>query len=128
MAYRKDLNKDVAAATSLAPAARTSTANGTGVDLQGYGAAMVVWNVGAITDGTHTPKLQESDDNSTFTDVAAANLSGTHAALTASTNQEIGYIGRSRYIRAVVTVTGSPSTGGVYAALVVRGRAKTLPQ
>lgn len=128
MAFRKDLNKDLASATSLAPAARTATANGTGIDLQGFGASMVVWNVGAITDGTHTPKLQESDDNSTFTDVAAANLSGTHAALTANTNQEIGYIGRSRYVRPVVTVTGSPATGGVYAALVVRGRAKTLPQ
>lgn len=128
MAFRKDINKDLATATSLAPAARTATANGTGVDLQGYGAAMVVWNVGAITDGTHTPKLQESDDNSTFTDVAAGDLSGTAVALVASTNQEIGYTGRARYLRAVITVTGSPSTGGVYSALVVRGRARTLPQ
>lgn len=128
MSWRKDLNKDIATATSLAPAARTATANGTGVDLQGFGSCAVVWNVGAITDGTHTPKLQESDDNSTFTDVAAADQSGTLAALVASTNQEVGYLGRKRYVRAVITVTGSPSTGGVYAALVVRGGAKTLPQ
>lgn len=128
MSWRNDLNKDIASATSLAPAVRTTTANGTGVDLQGFGAAMVVWNVGTITDGTHTPKLQESDDNSTFTDVAAGDLSGTHAALVSSTNQEIGYTGRKRYIRAVTTITGSPSTGGAYAALVVRGNAKSLPQ
>lgn len=128
MRYRADLNKEVATATSLAPAARTSTANGTGVDLQNYGSAMVVWNVGAITDGTHTPSIQESDDNSTFTAVAAADLSGTAVALVASTNQEIGYTGTKRYIRAVTTITGSPSTGGVYAALVVRGRPRTLPQ
>ena len=128
MAYRNDLNKDIASATSLAPAARTATANGTGVDLQGFGASMVAWNVGAITDGTHTPTLQESADNSTFTTVAATDMSGTFAALAANTNQEVGYIGRSRYVRAVVTVTGSPSTGGVYAALIVRGRARTLPQ
>lgn len=128
MSYRKDLNKDVAAASSLAPAVRTATANGTGVDLQGYGAAMVLWHVGTITDGTHTPTLQESDDNSTFTTVAAADLSGTFSALTSSTVQEVGYIGRSRYIRAVITVTGSPSTGGAYSASIIRGRARNLPQ
>lgn len=128
MAYRNDLNKEVAVAQSLAPAVRTATANGTGVDLSGYNAAMVLWNVGTITDGTHTPKLQESDDNSTFTDVAAADLSGSHAALTSSTLQEIGYIGRARYVRAVITVSGSPSTGGAYSASIIRGRARTLPQ
>lgn len=128
MSYRKDLNKELAAAQSLVPAVRTATANGTGVDLQGYGSAMVLWNVGTITDGTHTPTLQESDDNSTFTNVAAADLSGSHAALTSSTLQEIGYLGRARYLRAVITVTGSPSTGGAYSATIVRGRARTLPQ
>lgn len=128
MSWRKDLNKDVASATSLAPAVRTATANGTGVDTANFGSCMIVWNVGTITDGTHTPSIQESDDNSTFTAVAAADLSGTPAALTSNTNQEIGYTGRKRYVRAVITVTGSPSTGGAYAALVVRGNAKSLPQ
>lgn len=128
MSWRKDLNKDLATATSFAPAVRTATANGTGVDLQGFGSAMIVWNVGTITDGTHTPTIEESDNNSSFTAVAAADLSGTLAALASNTNQEIGYLGRKRYIRAVITVTGSPSTGGAYAALVVRGNAKSLPQ
>lgn len=128
MSYREDLNKELSVAQSLAPAVRTSTANGTGVDLSGYGSAMVLWNVGTITDGTHTPTLQESDDNSTWANVAAADLSGSHAALTSSTLQEIGYIGRARYIRAVITITGSPSTGGAYSASIIRGRARTLPQ
>jgi len=126
MSWRKDFDKEIAAATSLAPAARTATANGTGVDLQNYQRCAVVFNVGAITDGTHTPKLQESDDNSTFTDVAAADQSGTLAALTANTNQEVGYLGSKRYIRAVSTVSGA-TTGGVYAALVVRAGSRTLP-
>ena len=105
--------------TSLAPAARTASANGAGVDVANVGEVTVHWVVGAITDGTHTPKIQESDDNSTYTDVDAAHLVGSLAALAASTNQKIGYIGARRYVRAVTTIAGSPSTGGVYAAVVV---------
>jgi hypothetical protein len=39
---------------TLAPAARTASANGTGVDLQGFEAVAVVITPGTITDGTHT--------------------------------------------------------------------------
>lgn len=127
MGTQRDFHNEFASANSLTPAARTTTANGSGVDLAGYRAAAVVFIVGAITDGTHTPKVQESDDNSSFTDVGASDLSGTLAALTASTNQEVSYIGTKRYIRAVSTITGSPSTGGVYAAVVVRGNPVTAP-
>jgi hypothetical protein len=49
-----------------------ASVTGTGVDLQSYESAEVVITVGTITDGTHTPKLQESaTSNSGFTDVAA---------------------------------------------------------
>lgn len=124
----RDLDKSISVANSLAPATRTTTANGTGIDLAGYDRAAVVFTVGTITDGTHTVKVQESDDNSTFTDVAAANLSGSVGALSSNTNLELGYLGTKRYIRAVTTITGSPSTGGAYAAVVIRAGAKTLPQ
>ena len=126
MATQRDFHNEFAAATSLAPAARTATANGTGVDLAGYRSAAVLFNVGTITDGTHTPKLQESDDNSSFSDVGASDQSGTLAALASSTNQEVSYIGSKRYIRAVSTVSGA-TTGGVYAAVVVRGTPITAP-
>ena len=126
MATQRDMHNEVASASSLGPAARTATANGTGVDLAGYRATMVVFNVGTITDGTHTPKLQESDDNSSFTDVAAGDQSGTLAALASNVNQEISYLGSKRYIRAVSTVAGA-TTGGVYAALVLRGNPITAP-
>lgn len=114
------------AQNSLAPAARTATANGTGVDLANFASAAVVFSVGTITDGTHTPKIQESDDNSTFTDVAAADQIGTLAALASNTNQRAGYRGSKRYIRAVSTVAGA-TTGGVYAAVVIRGDARKQP-
>ena len=111
---------------SLAPAARTASANGTGVDLANFGSATVAFVVGTITDGTHAPKVQESDDNSSFTDVAAADLNGSLAALASDTNQRVGYRGSKRYIRAVSTVSGT-TTGGVYAAVVLRGDARKQP-
>lgn len=122
----RDIHNQLGFATSLGPAARTATANGTGVDLSGYRAAAVFFHVGTITDGTHTPKIQESDDNSSFTDVAAADQSGTLAALASNVNQEVAYLGTKRYIRAVSTVSGA-TTGGVYTALVVRGAPLTTP-
>lgn len=122
----RDLKNNLSEATSLAPAARTATANGTGVDLKGFGAAEVFFNVGTITDGTHTPNVQESDDDSTYTDVAAADLEGTLAALASNTNQAVGYKGSKRYIRAVSTVSGA-TTGGVYAAVVIRALPNVAP-
>jgi hypothetical protein len=111
---------------SLAPAARTASANGSGVDLASFASATVAFSVGTITDGTHTPKVQESDDNSTFTDVAAADLNGSLAALASNVNQRIGYRGTKRYIRAVTTIAGA-TTGGVYAGVVIRGDARKQP-
>ena len=112
---------------SLAPAARTSSANGSGVDLANFASATVAFVVGTITDGTHTPSIEESDNNSDFTAVAAADLIGSLAALASNTNQRVGYRGSKRYIRAVSTIAGSPATGGVYAAVVLRGDGRKQP-
>lgn len=111
---------------SLAPAARTASANGSGVDLANFASATVAFVVGTITDGTHTPSVEESDDNTTFTAVAAADLIGSLAALASDTNQRVGYRGSKRYVRAVSTVAGA-TTGGVYAGVVIRGDARKQP-
>ena len=122
----KDLKNNLGVAPSIAPAARTASVNGSGVDLATYEGAMVVFLPGTITDGTHTPKIQESADNSDFTDVAAADLEGSLVALVTDTPQRVGYKGSKRYIRAVVAVAGA-TTGGVYGAAVVRGFARHNP-
>lgn len=121
-----DIKQTTDVQNSLTPAARTATANGSGVDLASFSSVEIAFVVGTITDGTHTPSVQESDDNSTFTNVAAADLIGTLAALASSTNQRVGYKGIKRYIRAVTTVSGA-TTGGVYAAVVVRSDARKQP-
>jgi len=122
----RDIKNNADLQQSIAPAARTATVNGSGVDLRGYDAAMLVFHPGTITDGTHTPKLQESDDDSTYTDVATADQDGTLADLASNVIQRVGYKGAKRYLRGVVTVSGATS-GGVYGAGVVRALPHQAP-
>lgn len=126
----KDIYSALNFAQSLAPAARTASANGTGVDLRGYNSALVVIDSGAYTDGTHTPKLQESDDNSSFSDVAAGDLNGSFTAIAASGQQnqlfKVGYKGVKRYVRVVMTVAGA-TTGAIYGAAIIRGHSHDAP-
>lgn len=130
---QKDLKSTIAISQSFAPAAKTSDVTGTGVDTAGYESATVVLDGGIVTDGTHTPKLQESDaSGSGYTDVAAADLLGSFTAMTvqsplaAAGTQKVGYIGGKRYIRVFVTVA-TASTGGVYGASVILGHARHQP-
>lgn len=118
----RDLEARLDVVASVVPTGnRNASVNGTGVDLQGYDGALVVINADTITDGTHTPKIQDSDDNSSFADAAAGDQVGTAlVAITASSVQKIAYVGAKRYIRVVVTVAGA-TTGGKYNAVVVRG-------
>lgn len=118
---------------SLAPAARLtggSPFNGTGVDTAGYESACALIDFGAWTDGTHTPKLQDSPDNSTFTDVAAGNLDGSFTAVSSGAGQnqtyKVGYKGAQRYLRVVMTVAGT-TTGAVSAATIVLGDPIAIP-
>lgn len=112
---------------SVGPAAYTADVDGDGVSLDGAYAATVFFNVGTVTDGTHTPKLMHSDDGTTFEDCAAEDVNGTLAALTSDTVQSVGYKGMKSHVKAFVTVTGSPGTGGVYSATVVLNHLQRAP-
>lgn len=133
----RDLAHSIKPVQAFAPAAKTATANGLDIDTSGFEAVDFVLNVGVVTDGTHTPKLQEADDNGsgapgTYSDVAAAALIGAFTALTTgagnggSAVQEVGYIGSKRWVRLVMTVSGA-TTGGVYGADAILGRARNQP-
>lgn len=123
----RDLKSNVDVVTSIDPAAITATATGTGVDLRGYDSAMMVFHPGTVTDGTHTPTMEESDTlGSGYTTVATVDLQGTLAVLATDTIQRVGYIGSKRYIRAISTVSGT-TTGGVYGVTVVRGNPHQTP-
>lgn len=127
---RTDLVSHLEPLPSLAPAARTASANGTGVDLANFDAAVALIHAGAWTDGTHTFELQDSDDNSAFTAVADAYLGGTEPVVsssgTASQIYKVGYNGIRRYLRVVVVAAGT-TTGAVYGASIVRGKGRVKP-
>ena len=116
---------------SIATAAKTASANGAAVDLKDQHGCLMTIETGLWTDGTHTLVLNESSDNSTFTAVAAADLSFVAAGAISSTGTividgltvdnlayKIGYAGSLRYLRIESTVT-SASTGAVYGGLLI---------
>lgn len=133
----RDLEARLDCAISLNAANRTADANGTGVDLRGYDGALVVAVVGAEGDTLSGSvniafELEESDDDSTYTDVAAADiLGGTGGAngqfaliddnAEAPAVHKVSYVGSKRYIRVVDNRTGTHTTGTPTAAIVVRG-------
>jgi len=123
--------RNIAVMPSLSPAARVNgTTNGTNIDLRGFDAAMIAVGFGAYTDGTHTPTVQHSTDNSTFTNVASTDLDGTLTAVSSTAGahavQSVGYIGANRYVRVVMTVSGA-TTGALSHAAVVVGAARNAP-
>ncbi|WP_309095267.1 hypothetical protein [Streptomyces sp.] len=118
---------------TLAPAARTATANGTTVDRAASGAryqdALVVIDTGVVTDGTHTFTVQESANGTSWSAVADADLQGTEPVVTSANDDtvyELGYVGGARYLRVAVTVAGA-TNGGIYSAAVVLSNARRGP-
>ena len=75
----QDLSNIINPAVSIINAVKTAAANGTGVDLQGYESATVLVEVGAEGDTLSSSvyfevSLEHSDDDSTYTDVAQADI------------------------------------------------------
>lgn len=122
------------AKVTLTVAARTNgTVNGTTVDLNenkdACRSAMLIVHTGTVTDGSHAITLQESDDNSAWATVAAADLQGSAPTLVAADDDvlyELGYVGSKRYLRASV-VTSAATTGGVFGATIVRAFPRRRP-
>ena len=110
--------------------AYAATTNGSSVDMAGAEGLALVINAGVCTDGKYVVTLEESADNSTFTAVAAADISvDTSATINAAadqTTQVIGYIGDKRYVRPVITESSAGTTGVVLSATLVKGYPRHL--
>ena len=140
-----DLSNNINPAVSIINAVKTAAGNGTGVDLQGYESATVLVDVGAEGDTLSGSvyfevSLEHSDDNSTYSDCAQADIiDGTIAAggiflkLDGTTGGDpdtaggifrIGYVGGKRYVRVVLAKTGTHSNGTPLGAMIVRGHAR----
>lgn len=103
--------RNVAVLELIPAVARTASVNGSGVDLTGYletyGHEMAAYlNVGAAAAGTLNVKIQESDDNSAFTDISGATFT---QVTTSVATQTIYFQTRKRYIRAVGTAGSTPN-------------------
>jgi len=116
----KDIKNSFDAVNSIDPDDYIADVNGSGVDIREFDGSAVVFSVGTVTDGTHTPGIQESDDNSNWNDVDANDQEGALVDLVSDTNQRVGYKGNKRYLRAMLTVNAA-TVGAQAAALVIRG-------
>jgi hypothetical protein len=117
----RSLKSRVTVSRGIAPAGNrtTGTVNGTGVTMAGVGRALVRFDPGTITDGTHTPSVEESDaSGSGYAAVAAGDLDGTLAVLASNVAQVVGYLGKKAFIRPVVVSAGT-TTGGIFQAEVI---------
>lgn len=133
-----NLYDSVSVATTIVSVVLNDDTEGTGVgaDLAGYSTALAIVNVGISGDtlsGTvyHTIKLQESADNITFTDVAAADMEGANAVVIDDAAEDPvtivwGYKGSKRYIRVIDDVSGTHSNGTPFGAVIVRGRPRHI--
>tara|TARA_B100001996_G_scaffold382925_1_gene376359 strand:- start:4699 stop:5079 length:381 start_codon:yes stop_codon:yes gene_type:complete len=92
-----------------------STGNGSGVDLQGYeGDAAFIFSAEAGGSGvTVAMKIQESADNSSWSDVTDGGFTTTSANTAAFEQIALNVSDLKRYVRAASTVAGGTGTGAV---------------
>lgn len=129
-----DLTKIANVVQSIAPQSvdADGTVTGATVDLQGYEGAMFVVDAGLwATDGTNTFVAEDSPDDSVWTPVVAAELSGAMPVIDGvaddNTTYEVGYLGSQRYVHVLCVTTANTSGTLVLSATVVRGVPRRAP-
>ena len=92
-----------------------STANGSGVDLQGYegDAAFVLSSEAMGSSVTLAVHLEESANNSDWSDVSSGAFTTTAANTAAFEQIALNISDLKRYVRAAATVAGGTGTGAV---------------
>lgn len=133
----RDLINNLKEGAGLAPAVRTATALGSAFDVRGYKSVIARVHLGTFGDTQSgsiyiEAELQESDDNSTYTAVADADLlflaSSARAAFTGTAVgtfvqtkttagadvaglYAVGYRGSKRYLKVNMRLTGTHTNG-----------------
>lgn len=144
----QDLSHNIELGNSIINAVKTTGANGTGIDLQGFEEATAVVSVGAEGDTLSGSvyfevSLEHSDDDSTYTDCVQADIvNGTIAAGgiflkldgttggdpdTAGGQWQVGYVGGKRYVRLVLAKTGTHTNGTPISGMIVKSRPRNAP-
>lgn len=103
-----------------ADAYTATTSNGVGIDLQGRRGALFILNAGTMgTNATIDAYLQDSSNNSTWTNVTGASFTQIDEAAsgTDSAGEALVYSsGANRYVRAVLVVATATSDAAIVAA------------
>lgn len=109
-AFIHDLVNNATIKVSLnTTAATTGTTNGVSCDfLQGDGQCFGVFVASTATGNapSNAVKLQESTDNTTWTDISGATFT---TATTNATYQTISFVRTARYVRSYSTISGTGS-------------------
>ncbi|WP_275788588.1 hypothetical protein [Pararhizobium gei] len=123
----RDIVHNIGVVQAVAPADIAANTNGAGIDLLSFDSVAFVIATGAITGaGAFTVKLQESDTDSAYADVAAAHYQAPIAGnLAASSTAKVGYRGFKRWVRLVLTKGGGTS---IFASVIaIKGHAAERP-
>ncbi len=122
------LDQHISEAGTIEAAAYTTTTNGADVDLANFDAATFVFDIGVVTADDLVFTIEEAPDDGTgsagaYTVVAAADLDGVVPVPTTALDQltaQVGYLGNQRFVRAVVTDSGTGD--GIVSVVVIRGK------
>lgn len=100
----------------------STTTAGNAINTLGFESIAFAVELGARTDGTFTPLIQDSNDGVNYTDVVDQFLIGTEAEAsinTANTIKKIGYNGKKQYVKVSLVSTGvsSGATASITAVL-----------
>lgn len=134
----RDINSNLKQSLLTAPVTKTATFNSTSVATVGYESLALDLIAGASGDTLSgsvyfTGKLQESDDNSSFTDVSDDDVHQDANLITIDDGAEdesintLSYKGIKPYVRMAVTFTGTHSNGTPLSVVSIQGNAGILP-
>jgi len=140
----RDLLSNLKSDQVVDPVVITADANGASVDMKGYNSVAFYALIGESGDTLSGSvyielEVEESTDNSTFTDAPDADVRGSVAGTNVGTFGKIDdaaeddavyscqYIGGQRYVRPVINVTGTHTNGTPIGILAVRSKAQVLP-
>jgi hypothetical protein len=107
----------------------STTTVGSSIDTKGFESLTLFVELGARTDGTFLPLVQDSDDDINFANVDDQFLIGTEAEAqinTANTIKTIGYVGKKRYVKLSIVSTAVTS-GATVSATGILANASVKP-
>ena len=131
---QRDIKSNISVVQLFTKIQRTATATIQGTEVAGFNGACFIVDVGTHTADDLVITYQESDDNSTWSNIAEADLeqngntaqSRSIVAGDADSQIYVGYLGNKRYIGAVITDSGTGDA--VVGVSVVKGYPVVIPQ